>query len=66
VEEEGICSNCAKNLNSTVKLRNRLTHRYWKIDGKQIYNSIRDDFRVVDKFLRSVQEKYAINAYFSL
>jgi uncharacterized protein YutE (UPF0331/DUF86 family) len=61
MEEEGVCSNCAKDLTAIVRLRNLLTHRYWKIDDKQVYTSIKDDFRGVDKFLKSVQEKYAIN-----
>jgi uncharacterized protein YutE (UPF0331/DUF86 family) len=61
LDEEGVCGNCAKDLSAIVRLRNLLTHRYWIIDDQQVYNSIKNDFRGVDKFLRSVQEKYAVN-----
>lgn len=61
LDEEGICGNCAKDLTAIVRLRNLLTHRYWAIDDKQVYDSIKDDFRGVDKFVESVQEKYAVD-----
>jgi uncharacterized protein YutE (UPF0331/DUF86 family) len=59
LDEEGVCSDCAKDLSAIVRLRNLLTHRYWTIDDQQVYNSIKDDFRGVDRFLESVKEKYA-------
>jgi uncharacterized protein YutE (UPF0331/DUF86 family) len=61
MEEKSICSNCARDLTAIIRLRNLLTHRYWAIDDKQIYDSIKDDFKGVDKFLKSVKEKYAAN-----
>jgi uncharacterized protein YutE (UPF0331/DUF86 family) len=61
LDEEGICGNCAKDLSAIVRLRNLLTHRYWTIDDQLVYNSIKDDFRGVDKFLKSVEEKYAVD-----
>jgi uncharacterized protein YutE (UPF0331/DUF86 family) len=58
--EEGICSDYAKDLPAMVRLRNLLSHhRYWVIDGEQVLNSIKDNFGGVDKFIESVQEKYA-------
>ena len=60
MEEKGICD-YAKDLTAMMRLRNLLTHRYWAIDDAQIYDSIKNNFKVVDKFLRSVREKYAIN-----
>jgi uncharacterized protein YutE (UPF0331/DUF86 family) len=61
LDEEGVCGDCAKDLSAIVKLRNLLTHRYWTIDDEQVYNSIKDDFRGVDRFLESVEEKYAVD-----
>ena len=61
LDEEGVCEECATDLSAIVRLRNLLTHRYWTIDDQQVYNSIKDDFRGVDKFLESVQEKYAVD-----
>jgi uncharacterized protein YutE (UPF0331/DUF86 family) len=61
LDEENICEHCAKDLSAIVRLRNLLIHRYWTIDDKRVYNSIKDDFRGVDKFLESVQKKYAID-----
>jgi uncharacterized protein YutE (UPF0331/DUF86 family) len=59
LDEEGVCGDCAKDLSAMVRLRNLLTHRYWTIDDQQVYNSIKNDFRGVDRFLEGVQEKYA-------
>ena len=61
LDDEGISDNCAKELVALVRLRNLLTHRYWIIDDNQVYNSIKDDFRGVNKFLESVQDKYGID-----
>jgi uncharacterized protein YutE (UPF0331/DUF86 family) len=61
LDEEGISDNCAKELTALVRLRNLLTHRYWIIDDNQVYNSIKNDFKSVNKFLESVQDKYAID-----
>lgn len=61
LDEEGVSDNCAKELAALVRVRNLLTHRYWIIDDNQVYNSIKNDFKGVDKFLESVQDKYAIN-----
>jgi len=60
LDEEGVCGDCAKDLSAMVRLRNLLTHRYWTIDDQQVYDSIKNDFRGVDRFLESVQEKYAV------
>jgi uncharacterized protein YutE (UPF0331/DUF86 family) len=60
MEEEDICD-CAKDLTAIMRLRNLLTHRYWIIDDTKIYDSIKNNFKAVDNFLRSVKKKYAIN-----
>jgi uncharacterized protein YutE (UPF0331/DUF86 family) len=60
MEEKDICD-CAKDLTAIMRLRNLLTHRYWTIDDNQIYDSIKNNFKAIDKFLRSVKEKYAIH-----
>jgi uncharacterized protein YutE (UPF0331/DUF86 family) len=60
MEEEGIC-NCAKDLTAITRLRNLLTHRYWAIDDAQIYDSIKNNFKAIDKLLGSVKDRYAIN-----
>ena len=61
LDEKGICGNCARDLAAMVRLRNLLTHRYWTIDDRLVYDSIKNDFNGVDKFVESVQEKYAVN-----
>ncbi len=61
LDEKDISDNCAKELTALVGLRNLLTHRYWIIDDNQVYNSIKNDFKSVNKFLESVQDKYAID-----
>lgn len=61
IMEEKQISNCTKDLIAITKLRNLLTHRYWTIDDAQVYESVKKDFKCVDKFLRSVKEKYGIN-----
>src|SRR3972149_2050710 len=60
IEEKGVCADCAKDLTKIIRLRNLLTHRYWTIDDRQIYDSIKDDFKGVDSFVEKVREKYAV------
>jgi len=60
-DDKGISDDCAKELTKLVRLRNLLTHRYWVIDDNLVYNSIKNNFKAVDSFLESVQDKYAIN-----
>lgn len=50
----------AKDLISITRLRNLLTHHYWIIDDSQVYESIRHNFKSVDKFIRNVKRRYAI------
>jgi uncharacterized protein YutE (UPF0331/DUF86 family) len=61
MEERNVCANCSEDLTAIVRLRNLLTHRYWSIDDRQVYDSIKDNFKGVDKFIGNVREKYAIN-----
>jgi uncharacterized protein YutE (UPF0331/DUF86 family) len=61
LDEEGITEDTAKELVKIVRLRNLLTHRYWVIDDQQVYDSIKNDFKGVNSFLESVQDKYAID-----
>jgi uncharacterized protein YutE (UPF0331/DUF86 family) len=51
---------CAKDLTAITKLRNLLTHHYTTIDDEQVYESIRDDFKSVDEFVKKVKQRYAI------
>lgn len=61
LDEQDISSNCARELTALVRLRNLLTHRYWVIDDNQVYNSIKNDFKSVDRFIEGIQDKYAID-----
>ncbi|MCW4046718.1 MAG: DUF86 domain-containing protein [Candidatus Bathyarchaeota archaeon] len=61
MEERKVCSDCSKDLTAIVRLRNLLTHRYWSINDAQVYDSIKDDFKGVDKFIDGVKKKYAIS-----
>ena len=61
LDKKGICEDCARDLAKIAGLRNLLTHRYWTIDDRRVYDSIRNDFRGVDRFVESVKEKYAID-----
>ncbi len=59
LDEAGICGKCAGDLAAIVRLRNLLTHRYWSIDDRKVYDSIKNDFKGVNKFVESIQERYA-------
>jgi uncharacterized protein YutE (UPF0331/DUF86 family) len=58
--EERRVHECAKDLTKITRLRNLLTHHYWTIDDKQVYESIKDDFGSVDEFTGKVKQRYAI------
>ena len=58
--EERQVHDCAKDLTAITRLRNLLTHHYWTIDDKRIFESIRNNFGSVDEFIRKVKQRYAI------
>lgn len=60
MEQKQICP-CAKDLTAIMRLRNLLTHRYWTIEDRQVYDSIKNNFKAADQFLTSVKTKYAID-----
>ncbi len=37
-----------------VKLRNLLIHRYWTIDDEKIYNTVKKDFKNIQRFLKRI------------
>jgi uncharacterized protein YutE (UPF0331/DUF86 family) len=47
LDEKGICVTCAEDLSGIIKLR--------------VYDSVKNGFYAVDKFLEAVEEKYAID-----
>ncbi len=38
-----------------IKLRNILVHRYWVVDDRRIYDSVRGDFKIILKVLGRVE-----------
>lgn len=42
------------------RLRNLLVHRYWNIDDFKIYESIKKDFKCIEKLVEVIGEKYGI------
>jgi uncharacterized protein YutE (UPF0331/DUF86 family) len=61
LDEEGVRESCAKELSGLIGLRNLLVHRYWSIDDRRVYDSTKDGFYRVDKYLEAVKEKYAVD-----
>ncbi len=51
---------CVDDLEALISLRNLLIHRYWTIDDRQIYDSIRSDFEYVERFLEKVREVFLV------
>ena len=49
---------CLDDLEALVSLRNLPTHRYWTIDDRQVYNSVKRDFKCVEHFLEKVREVF--------
>jgi len=43
-----------RDLLSFIRLRNLLVHRYWVIDDKKIYDSIKSDFKNIIRFIERV------------
>lgn len=49
---------CVEELKAMVGLRNLLVHRYWNVEDKRIYGSVREDFRCVEELLGRVVGRY--------
>ena len=39
-----------------IRLRNILIHRYWNVDDRKIYDSIKQDFKCVEEFLDAIKK----------
>ena len=39
-----------------IRLRNILIHRYWNVDDRKIYDSIKQDFKCVEEFLDTIEK----------
>jgi len=51
---------CTEDLVKILRLRNLLVHRYWEIDDRRVYTSVRESFKCVEEFDRSVEEQYGL------
>ncbi|MHC1628520.1 MAG: type VII toxin-antitoxin system HepT family RNase toxin [Candidatus Nezhaarchaeales archaeon] len=45
-------------LESMVKLRNLLVHRYWSIDDEKIYKAIKEDFKCVETLINIIEREF--------
>ncbi len=45
---------CVNDLVALVKLRNILVNRYWNVDDREVYDSIKRDFKCVEELLRAI------------
>ena len=47
----------ARKLASAARLRNLLVHRYWAIDDRRVYESVKEGLRDFEEFVRLVRER---------
>ena len=59
MEERGFFK-CSKDLAALVRMRNLLVYRYWRIDDELVYRSVVENFKCVEEFLKSVEERYEL------
>ena len=45
---------CVNDLVALVKLRNILVHRYWNVDDREVYDSVKCDFKCFEELLRAI------------
>ena len=57
LRDKGIVG-CAEELIKIVRMRNLLVHRYWDIDDLRVYSSVKENFKCVGEFLKTVEEQY--------
>ncbi len=49
---------CLNDLIALVKLRNLIVHRYWVVDDREIRDSIVQDFKCVNDFIRVIEREF--------
>ncbi|MBI4837094.1 MAG: DUF86 domain-containing protein [Candidatus Portnoybacteria bacterium] len=55
MEKEGLLEeSLTARLRKMVKFRNRLTHKYWEVDDKNILNYTREDLGDFEEFIRAI------------
>jgi uncharacterized protein YutE (UPF0331/DUF86 family) len=47
-----------EDMKALVGLRNLLVHRYWTIENKRVYDSIKENFKCVEELLNVIATKY--------
>jgi uncharacterized protein YutE (UPF0331/DUF86 family) len=57
LRDKGIVG-CAEDLIKIIRMRNLLVHRYWEVDDFKVYSSVKENFRCVEEFLKTVEERY--------
>jgi len=53
-----LCGKCLNDLVALVKLRNLIVHRYWVVDDREIRDSIVQDFKCVNDFIRVIEREF--------
>lgn len=43
-----------------IKMRNLLVHRYWEVDDFKVHSSVKENFRCVEEFLKTVEDRYGL------
>jgi len=61
LDEKGLID-CSEDLVKMGRLRNILVHRYWSIDDAKVYDSVKRNFKCVERLIESVEERYGIRA----
>jgi len=55
LRDKGLLDDYESNdITKLIRLRNLLVHRYWIIDDRKIYETVREDFKNVLSFLEKV------------
>ena len=51
---------CAEDLIKIIRMRDLLVYRYWFVDDFRVYSSVKENFKCVEEFSKTMEDRYEL------